>query len=43
MKKEKKQKHLEKIATQLLKKDELNQKLKQINLPSGSLDIFFND
>jgi len=40
-----KNKKLEKLATKMLKKDEYNQKLKNIKgLKSGSLDIiFFND
>lgn len=43
MKPDIKKKNLEKLATKMLKKDEYNQKLKQINLPSGSLDEFFNN
>lgn len=39
--KDKVNKHLEKLADKILKQDEKNQKLKQIKLPSGSLDQFF--
>jgi hypothetical protein len=40
--KDKINKHLEKLADKMLKQDEKNQKLKELHLPSGSLDIFFN-
>lgn len=41
--KDKVNKKLEQLANKMLKQDEKNQKLKELELPSGSLDIFFND
>jgi hypothetical protein len=35
-----KRKHLEKIATQLLKQDEINQKLKEKQINSNFLNLF---